>query len=84
MGTWPSNVIPSTNPVPNTTEYFYLPALGSFGGGLLYNFGSRGFYWTSNGAPYSLNNVYMLSFTSSLVQVGATGYNQGNIAKVFE
>lgn len=84
MGTWPSNVIPSTNPVPNTTEYFYLPALGSFGGGFLYNFGSRGFYWTSNGAPYSLNNVYMLSFTSSLVQVGATDYNQGNIAKVFE
>lgn len=68
----------------DTSDYFYLPALGYFLSGSLYNM-SYGFYWTSTGVPNAGGNAYKFSFYAGQMNI----YNSntrayGFIAHTFE
>ena len=43
-------------------NYFYLPALGYYLSGQLYNVGFAGYYWSSSAEPLSSYNAYDLDF----------------------
>ena len=58
--------IPSAADVNN---YFYLPALGYYYTGLMYFFGSDGYYWSSSAYPGGNHDAYGLSFYSGHVYV---------------
>ena len=65
-----SQTLPSAADAGN---YFYLPALGYYDSGRLYNVGSNGRYWPSSAYPWGSNTAYILYFTSGFVNVGG-GY----------
>ena len=50
-------------------NYFYLPALGHYGSGLLYDVGQEGRYWSSSAGPRNNYTAYSLSFSSGVVYV---------------
>ena len=51
-------------------KYFYLPALGYYDSGQLYNVGSGGYYWSSSANAWNLSyGAYCLYFNSSSVNV---------------
>ena len=58
--------LPSAADVGN---YFYLPALGYYESGRLFDIGSRGYYWTSNAYRYYNTRAYYLCFRESEVYV---------------
>lgn len=61
----------------DANKYFYLPALGYYNSGQLYDVGSDGNYWSSSASAWhSSENAYSLDFSSSYVDVGV--YNRGN------
>ena len=53
----------------DANKYFYLPALGFYGSGKLYNVGRNGVYWSSSAYPWSSSNAYDLGFFSGNVYV---------------
>ena len=53
----------------DANKYFYLPALGWYYSGKLYQVGDKGFYWSSSAAPGSSNIAYGLYFDSGNVDV---------------
>ena len=58
--------------LPDATDagnYFYLPALGCYHSGQLYNVGFVGYYWSSSANPKSSNHAYYLYFNSGSVYV---------------
>ena len=74
----------SSNPIPNTEDYFFLPALGfSYGNTFASQKGSEGHYWTSSG--FSDDGAYQLGFNSSSVKV-AQEYSRrtGQVIQKFE
>ena len=52
-------------------NYFYLPALGYYYYGQLYDVGYSGFYWSSSAYPSGTSSAYTLNFSSG----GVTVYN---------
>ena len=50
-------------------NYFYLPALGYYYSGQLYDVGNFGYYWSSSAHPWNSFAAYYLSFTSGNVSV---------------
>ena len=58
----------------DANKYFYLPALGSYGSGQLYDIGSNGAYWSSS--VYPAGGAYGLSFYSGNVYI--SNYNRKN------
>ena len=60
-----SQTLPSAADAGN---YFYLPALGYYHTGHLYNVG-HGYYWSSSARPSSIYYAYGLDFVSGFVQV---------------
>ena len=54
-------------------NYFYLPALGYYNSGRLYDVAYFGYYWSSSASPRSYNEAYYLSFSSGLVRVSCYG-----------
>ena len=51
-------------------KYFYLPALGYYDSGQLYNVGSDGYYWSSSANAWNLSyGAYSLYFNSGSVNV---------------
>ena len=50
-------------------NYFYLPALGYYYSGQLYNVGNDGYYWSSCAFPWGSNGAYYLAFRSGFVRV---------------
>ena len=63
-------------------NYFFLPALGSYGNlGGMANLGSAGYYWSSSAYPQNSYSAYSLYFGSSSVTVSyavrTDGYNRG-------
>ena len=54
-------------------NYFYLPALGYYGSGLLIFFGNFGRYWSSSASSWSSGNAYHLDFGSGSVYVNNYG-----------
>ena len=53
----------------DANKYFYLPALGFYLFGRLYNVGISGYYWSSGANPWNSGNAYSLSFNSGTVDV---------------
>ena len=72
----PSLTLPSAA---DANNYFYLPALGYYESGKLYELGRLGHYWSSSAAPlFYGSNAYYLGFLNGLVRVyddyRTTGY----------
>ena len=59
----------------DANKYFYLPALGDYYSGQLYNVGSYGGCWSSSAYPWGSGYAYSLGFYSGFVDV--YGYNRG-------
>ena len=53
----------------DANNYFYLPALGSYGSGQLYSVGFGGYCWSSSAYPWGSNLAYGLYFYSGNVGV---------------
>ena len=53
----------------DANKYFYLPALGSYLSGQLYNIGKYGCYWSSSAYPWNSLRAYNLYFSSGDVYV---------------
>lgn len=81
----PPAVTPSTAPVPNTVDYFFLPAMGYFlGNGEILNLGTVARYWTSTASFNYRANQFFLEFNSGSVHLGfGRGYH-GFQARAFE
>ena len=70
-----SNTPPSAA---DASNYFYLPALGFYISGRLFDIGNSGFYWSSSAAPWNSGNAYGLGFDSGNVGVyDANSRNNG-------
>ena len=65
-------------------NYFYLPALGYYYYGQLYDVGSRSFYWSSSAYPWGSLSAYVLVFTSGNVYVGNSTRYSGFRAEAFQ
>ena len=63
-------------------KYFFLPALGYYGGGILDNIGSDGYYWSSSACPSG--SAYYLSFNRGGLLVSDHCRNDGLVAQPFE
>ena len=61
-----SNTLPSAA---DASNYFYLPALGYYLGGLLNGISNYGYYWSSSANSWSSDHAYQLSFQSYNVSV---------------
>ena len=67
-----SSIFYSGSPsVADASNYFYLPALGSYGFGTLSGTGPAGQYWSSSADPWNSYYAYYLQFGSSSVYVSA-------------
>ena len=76
---------PSTTPVPNTTDYFFLPAWDFYMTGWQNPIGIRGYYWSSSSHPTNSGEAYYLDFTDYLVMVTHNyGRYYGFQVRVFE
>ena len=74
---WRTNGNEHTWPVSQTllsaadaNKYFYLPALGSYNSGRLFNVGNHGIYWSSSAYPWGSNGgsgAYAMVFNSGSV-----------------
>ena len=63
----PSQTLPSAA---DAGKYFYLPALGFYYSGQLYDVGNdSGSYWSSSAYPWHSDSAYLLYISSSSVQV---------------
>ena len=71
--------------VADAGNYFYLPALGFYQHGQLYNVGNDGMYWSSSAHPgYNISEP-LLSFNSFYVTVGSQGrFNGYRVEPTFE
>ena len=65
-------------------NYFYLPALGSYSFGQLFNVGIVGAYWASSASPKSSSSAFALYFVSGNVQVFNDGKAIGYRAEAFQ
>ena len=68
---------PSLPSAADAGKYFYLPALGDYSDGLLYNVGSIGTYWSSSARPWSSYYAYVLYFNSGSINVDYNGPRTG-------
>ena len=65
-------------------NYFYLPALGCYVSGQLYDVGSLGIYWSSSADPGNSNIGYGLNFGGNYVYVGNGQRYSGFRAEAFQ
>ena len=64
---WPaSQTLPSAA---DANKYFYLPALGSYNFGQLYDAGNAGWYWSSSASSWDSSTASYLNFNSYVVLV---------------
>ena len=68
----------------DANNYFYLPALGYYISGQLYNVGYYGYYWSSCANPWSSNHAYNLNFSSGNVSVNHYTRSFGFRAEAFQ
>ena len=77
-----SQTLPSTA---EANKYFYLPTLGFYGAGQLYNVGSSGYFWSSSAFSRYGSGAYYLIFDSDDVKVGVDNRKYGfSIKPTFE
>ena len=73
------------NTLPSAAEankFFYLPALGRYDSGQLYDVGNHGYYWSSSTNPATQYGVYALDFDDQYIKVNyghprSSGYRVG-------
>jgi len=65
-------------------NYFYLPALGYYNSGQLYNVGNHGVYWSSSADPWLSGYAYSLAFVSGSVDVSGDYRNSGFRAEALQ
>ena len=65
-------------------NYFYLPALGNYNSGKLYDVGRIGRYWSSSAYPLYSFSAYYLGFGSGYVSVYFTNREYGLRAEAFQ
>ena len=68
----------------DANNYFYLPALGSYDSGQLYNVGNYGDYWSSSAYPWHSTNAYFLYFNGGDVYVRNFNRSSGLRAEAFQ
>ena len=61
----------------DANKYFYLPALGYYYSGQLYNVGSSGCYWSSSATSLGSSYAFALYFASGGVNVSYDGRDHG-------
>ena len=66
----------------DANKYFYLPALGDYDSGRLYNVGDKGYFWSSSAYPWY--DAYNLTFHSGYVLVGSDGRYYGYRVNAFQ
>ena len=66
-----SSIISGVPSAADAGNYFYLPALGYYDSGQLYNVGYSGYYWSSSAIPWGSDYAYALYFYSGYVYVGS-------------
>ena len=69
-----STILPSAT---NANKYFYLPALGGYGSGQLYDVGIRASYWSSSAFPFDSYNAYNLFFFNNYLSVKTSARDFG-------
>ena len=68
----------------DANKYFYLPALGYYGSGQLYDVGGSGYYWSSSADPWDSYYAYSLSFGSGGVFVNLNDRGNGFRAEALQ
>ena len=68
----------------NANKYFYLPALGYYYFGQLYDVGGRGYYWSSSVHPGTMNGACYLGFGSGNVTVNYGSRDSGVRAEALQ
>ena len=68
----------------DANKYFYLPALGNYNSGRLFNVGFIGYYWSSSGQSRDRYGAYILYFGSDYVFVGNGSRYAGFRAEAFQ
>ena len=76
-----SQTLPSAADAGN---YFYLPALGCYQAGQLYNTHDAGYYWSSSASPSFSNHAYYLRFYNTDIHVNYNYRDYGNRVGGFE
>ena len=76
-----NSVLPSAA---DANKYFYLPALGYYYFGQLYDVGGVGYYWSSNTNPFTNNHACYLYFGSGIVGVGTNYRYNGYRAEALQ
>ena len=78
-----NNISTSTLPSASASQYFYLPALGYYDYGKLYDTGQYVWYWSSS--AYLWNNIHAYGFCLRSSNINLTSYERyhGNIARPF-
>ena len=79
-----NSYIPAQGTPASTTDYFFLPALGSYYEGRLYSFSTGGTYWSSSAATWGGFYAYYLSFSRNGIDVNTAARYGGYIPRVFE
>ena len=73
-----NNTFTSSYALPDVADaenYFYLPALGYYVNGKLFNVGTYGYYWSSSAYPGYRRVAYSLQFSSGNIGVGGSVYS---------
>ena len=78
------NYIPAQGTPASTTDYFFLPALGSYYEGRLNSFSLGGMYWSSSAATWGGFYAYYLSFSRNGIDVNNAARYTGCVPRVFE
>ena len=76
-----------TSGLPSATDigkYFYLPALGNVGFGMMTVVGGAGLYWSSTASTQAAGEAYNLEFLSVHILVSGSARNAGFRAQPFE
>ena len=79
-----SGNLPKTLPhVIDANKYFYLPALGCYRSGNLFEVGSHGHYWSSTGNTWLGDEATFFTFTKYAADVSSTHRDNGMRAQKF-
>ena len=77
----------SSSSIPSAADagnYFYLPALGYYSSGQLYDVGNSGYYWSSSASMYGTGSAFCLNFNGGGVGVGYGLSSEGFRAEAFQ
>ena len=79
-----SSIISGVPSAADAGNYFYLPALGYYNSGRLYDVAYFGYYWSSSAYPVASGNAYCLELTSGGANLTNGGRSYGFRVQSFE